>query len=307
MATTYTDQFFVMDPGNPPKSGTKLEVEKFKFTDQGDDGEISKSGKDTFDGNKITSVWDGDTITVEIPGEGVVTVTGVTFYMQGHDPVFTPTDGTNLENAVFLKSTYVTKSTKLDLDDLAPACFTPGTLIDTAKGPCPVQFIAEGDLVDTADCGPMPVEWIGRRRVAARGALAPVWIAAGTLGNTRDLMVSPQHRILIQGWAAELYAGHDGVLVPARHLVDGHRIRLREGGMVDYLHLGFGDHVLVRSEGIWTESHFASAAARREKRRLRMRPPQRLPALQLARMQATRAEAAVLARAPMATGARARA
>lgn len=268
MATSYTDQFFVIDPGNPPKAAVQLNVQTSQFTDSTDDGIIGQGGHDTFEGHTIYAVWEGDTITVDIPGEGLVTVTGVTFYMYGHAPVFTPTDGTVLQDATFVSSTYVTVKTQLDLNDLAPACFTPGTLIDTIVGPVPVEQIGLGDLVQTADDGFQPVRWLGRRTVAAVGRFAPVCIRRGVLGNTRDLWISPQHRILIQGWAAELYAGQSGVLVPALHLVDGVGVRQQSGGHVTYLHLGFGRHVLVRSEGIWSESHFASAAGRHEGREL---------------------------------------
>jgi hypothetical protein len=265
MATNYSDQFYTMDPGNPPGPGTALQVSTHEFTDKTDDGIISKSGEDLFEGQKITHVWEGDTVTVNIPGQGEVTVTGVTFYVQGQGPVFTPTDGTNLQDATFVSSTYVTISTQLDLDDLAPACFTPGTWIDTVQGRVAVEQIRVGDLALTFDGTYCPVRWTGRRTVAAQGAFAPVCIARGAMGNLRDLVVSPQHRVLIQGWTAQLYAGQDEVLVAACHLTGLDGISRMPGGHVTYLHLGFDAHALIRSEGLWTESHFASAAARAEK------------------------------------------
>lgn len=271
MAQTYTEQFYVMDPGNPPDPGTSLTVQTFQFTDRNDDGEISRAGGDTFEGHTITRVWDGDTVKVDIPGEGTVTLMGVTFYMQGHPAVFVPTDGAVLKDAVFLSSTYVTVSSQLDLDTLAPACFTPGTLIDTPGGPRTVEDIRAGDIVVTRDDGPQPVCWVARRRVCGSGDLAPVRIDAGGLNNTAPLIVSPQHRILIEGWPAELYAGEAALLVPALHLVNGTTIRRKPVKWVDYIHLGFASHALVRSAAQWSESHFASAAARRERENLMLR------------------------------------
>ena len=264
MATDYTDQFYVMDPGNAPPAGSALQVQQFTFTDRNDNGIIRPGDRDLFEGNRITSVWYGDTVTVRIPGQGEVKITGVTFYVQNGPAVFTPTDGTFLRDATVVRSTWVNTSTQVNVSALTPPCFTPGTRIETGDGPRPVQKIAVGDLVRTADDGLQPVLWIGRARVAARGPFAPVRIARGALGNARALTVSQQHRILIAGWGAQVYAGQDAVLVPARHLVDGRRVRLMEGGEVTYLHLGFARHALVRSEGIWTESHFASVAARAE-------------------------------------------
>lgn len=264
MAKIYRDQFWSLDPASPPKPGQKLAVRKGVFSDQNGDGQISRAGTDTIDGHKVTHVWVGDTVTVHFPGQGQVTVKGVTIYAQGMKPVFTPIDGTNLQDAIFVASSYVTQSTALDLDDLTPACFTPGARIDTASGPRPVERIGAGDLVVTLDDGLQPVIWAGRCRVAARGRFAPVRIARGALGNDRALLVSPQHRVLVSGWAAELLTGQDAVLVAARHLVDGRRVRVVAGGMVDYLHLGFERHALIRSEGIWTESRFAGKAGRQE-------------------------------------------
>lgn len=136
-------------------------------------------------------------------------------------------------------------------------CFTPGTLIDTPAGPRRVETIGIGDLVVTRDRGPQPVRWVGRQTVAARGEMAPVRVAAGTLGNRRDLVVSPQHRMLIGGWQAQLLFGLDEVLVAAAHLVDGDRIRRMPGGMVTYLHLMFDAHELIFAEGAPCESFFA--------------------------------------------------
>lgn len=258
MPTSYTDQFFVMDPGNPPSAGTPLTVQTFNFIDVDDDGFISPG--DTFNGATINSVWLGDEITVFVPGTGNVTIQGVTFYVDGQPAVFTPTDGSILQDGIFQSSTFVNVSTQVDVSNLAPPCFTPGTLIETIDGLRPVEDLCEGDLLRTADDGYQPIVWIGRCKVPAQGKYAPIRIARGAMGNTRDLIVSPQHRILVEGWAAELYTGQDAVLVAARHLVDGKKVHVIEGGYVDYIHLGFAEHVLIKSEGIWTESHFASVA-----------------------------------------------
>lgn len=262
MPTQYSDQFFVMDPGNPPAASAPLTVQNFNFTDVNDDGLIEPG--DTFNGAAITAVWEGDTITMNVPGVGNITITGVTFYVSGQPAVFTPTDGTILQDGTFVSSTFVTSSTNVPVSRLLPACFTPGTLIETIDGLRAIEDIHEGDLLRTADDGYQPVNWISRCKMPAVGRYAPIRIAKGAMGNTRDLTVSPQHRILIEGWAAELYAGQDSVLVPACHLVDGEKVQVMEGGYVEYIHLGFEDHVLVKSEGIWTESHFSSVAGRAE-------------------------------------------
>lgn len=66
------------------------------------------------------------------------------------------------------------------------------------------------------------------------------------------------------------------------------------GGMVDYLHLGFANHALILSEGIWTESHFADVAGRAEGAALF---PGQAAMAQLVRPEARSAESRVLAAA----------
>jgi len=65
--------------------------------------------------------------------------------------------------------------------------------------------------------------------VPGRGRLAPVRLRPGVLtGLERDLVVSPQHRVMFNGYRAELLFGEREVLVPARHLVDGVAARVEE-------------------------------------------------------------------------------
>lgn len=137
-------------------------------------------------------------------------------------------------------------------------CFTPGVRLATARGLRDVVTMSVGDLVVTRDHGLQPVRWIGRRTVAAAGRFVPVRIRAGTLmGLEADLLVSPQHRMLVQGYRAELLFGETEVLVAARHLVDGRRVTVEDGGpggQVIYIHLLFDAHEIVYAEGAATES-----------------------------------------------------
>ncbi len=133
-------------------------------------------------------------------------------------------------------------------------CFVAGTLIATPMGERVVESLRPGDLVMTHDDGPQPVRWVGQRRVAATGALAPIRIKANTFGDHRTLMLSPQHRVLIRDSLAELLFGEAEVLVAAKDLVNDASIRVCEGGMVDYVHILFDQHQVVFSEGLATES-----------------------------------------------------
>ncbi len=263
MPTTYSDQFFVVDPGVPPPSGTALTTQTLNLVDNNDDGDIGTVSGDTIGGLTVTSVWVGDTITVNIPGTGNVTITGVTFYRSGGPAVFTPTDGAVLQDAVFLSSTFVFTSTKLPTTSLGPPCFTRGTLIATPDGPRLIEDLVAGDLVLTLDNGPQPLIHVSRAVFVAEGRNAPVHISKGALGNSVDLVVSQQHRMLIDDWRAELYFGESAVLVAAKHLINGDTIYLRPGGEIEYFHLLFEQHQLVWGADILSESYFPGNLATR--------------------------------------------
>ncbi len=133
-------------------------------------------------------------------------------------------------------------------------CFTRGTMILTPTGERRIDDLRPGDLVWTMDSGPQPVRWIGHRRLPATGSFAPVRFAPETIGNVRPLEVSQNHRVLRSGAAIELLFGTSEVLVPARFLLNGATITLREGGWVDYVHLLFDAHQVIWANGAPTES-----------------------------------------------------
>ncbi|WP_306345498.1 Hint domain-containing protein [Tropicibacter naphthalenivorans] len=133
-------------------------------------------------------------------------------------------------------------------------CFVAGTMIDTPEGTCPVHMLEPGDLVLTRDNGPQPVRWIGSRVVEAKGDMAPVRIAGGALGDHRTIMVSPQHRVLVQDIMAHLMFEEPEVLACAKYLVNGQSIRVVEGGQVEYVHLLFDQHEIIRANGLLSES-----------------------------------------------------
>jgi hypothetical protein len=133
-------------------------------------------------------------------------------------------------------------------------CFAKGSLIRTASGDRPVEGLQPGDRVETLDHGLQPIRWIGTRQVPAIRNLAPIVIGAGAMDNDRDLIVSPQHRILVTGWRAEMLFGEPEVLVAAKHLVDGDKIYRASGGQVTYFHICFDRHEIIFAENQPTES-----------------------------------------------------
>lgn len=141
------------------------------------------------------------------------------------------------------------------------ACFTRGTPIETPNGPKNVEGLIPGDQILTRDHGVQTLRWIASRTVAAKGDFAPVVFMPGAIGNTSELTVSPQHRMLMGGWQCELLFGEAEVLAPATHLVNGDTIYRREGGDVTYFHLMFDQHEIVFSGGVESESFHPSGPA----------------------------------------------
>jgi hypothetical protein len=138
-------------------------------------------------------------------------------------------------------------------------CFLAGTLIETPDGPRAVQDLTAGMSVLTLDHGAQPIRWIGRSTVCGLGRLAPIRIGAGVLGNRRDLLLSPNHRVLLRSTMAELCFGAHQVLVPAKALVDGVAVRQESMLRAEYLHLMLDGHQMVFSEGIATETLFTGS------------------------------------------------
>jgi len=262
MPTQYSDQFYYIDPGFPPAAGTTVTVVTENFTDVDDNGFIGTATGDTFVGSEVTAVWEGDTLTINVAGTGDVTYTGVTFYDAAGNAVFTPTDGQQLQDGTFVSSTFVTTSTNVQVSTLAPICFTPGTLIDTPGGRRPAEDIRAGDIVTTLDRGPQQVIWTGRQTLEASGDNAPIRFLKGAVGNSETFQVSPQHRMLISGWRAELHFGTDEVLVAARHLVNGDTIHVNAGGQVTYIHIMFDRHEIITGAGVPSESYFPGHAVK---------------------------------------------
>ncbi|MBW6417202.1 Hint domain-containing protein [Celeribacter sp. PS-C1] len=143
-----------------------------------------------------------------------------------------------------------------------PICFTPGTYIATPRGEVLVENLQIGDKAITRDNGLQVIRWIGKRTISAeemsgRIDLNPVMIRKGALGAglpERDMVVSPNHRMLVSNEKAALLFEEHEVLVAAKHLtrIDGvERLNVPE---VTYIHLMFDRHEVVLSDGTWSES-----------------------------------------------------
>lgn len=155
------------------------------------------------------------------------------------------------------------------IDPIVP-CFGKGTLIQTPLGARKIEDLQIGDLVETVDNGAKPILWIGHSeltpsQILEHPNLAPVHIAAGALGKglpETDLVVSPQHRILIRSKIAERMFDTSEVLIPAIKLVGLPGIKQNlTPKAISYYHILFDQHEVVVSNGAHTESLYTGKQA----------------------------------------------
>ncbi len=148
-----------------------------------------------------------------------------------------------------------------NIEKIVP-CFTPGTRIATARGEVAVEALSVGDKIITRDNGLQEIRWIGRYAYSsgdldAAAHLRPIRICKGALGNDlpeRDMMVSPNHRILVSNDKTALYFEESEVLVAAKHLTGLTGVHPVSDVQTTYIHLMLDAHEVVLSDGTWTES-----------------------------------------------------
>ena len=193
----------------------------------------------------------GNAVTVGVP---IVLPTGQTVSLNADGTVNILGDG-DVENFNFTYTIDNGTDTDIGIVNVSSIpCFVAGTLITTELGQRNVETLVLGDLILTKDDGLQPLRWKGQRTVAAEDNFAPIRIRANTFGSHDDLMVSPEHRILIRDNLAELLFGEQEVLVSAKDLVNDYSVTRCSGGDVTYVHLMFDRHQVVYSAGLATES-----------------------------------------------------
>lgn len=154
-------------------------------------------------------------------------------------------------------------------------CLAGGTLVQTDQGRRPVEMLRIGDRVLTQDHGWQVLRWVGAQQVTQawlqrNPKLAPVRISAGALGGTlkaplpaRDLLVSRQHRMVVQGPKVKRVFGEDEVMIPAIKLTRLPGIWVDEEVCeITYHHLLFDRHEVIFAEGAPTESLYLGPHAR---------------------------------------------
>ena len=136
--------------------------------------------------------------------------------------------------------------------DAAAACYAAGTRIATPTGEMPIEQLAPGGRVRTLSGAAREIIWLGWRSIdCARHPephmVWPVRIRANALAEgvpARDLLVSPEHSLLI-----------DGVLMPARVLVNGANVVQDRVDRITWWHIELASHDVILAENTPAETY----------------------------------------------------
>ena len=190
-------------------------------------------------------------------------------WFTGTDYIIVPAPGSAFDDGSVVLSTAGWKEYQSGFAWADVTCFTAGTLIETDSGPVAIERLRVGDQVVTAD-GPKPVRWIGQSPVSSpqllnNPNLFPIRITAGALGiglPKRDLLVSRQHRMLVQSPIALRMFGTTDVLIHAIKLTELPGIYVEQSATeVTYYHMLFDAHQVVYAEGAPSESLYTGPEA----------------------------------------------
>jgi Hint domain len=188
---------------------------------------------------------------IEVAGQ-----VGDTVSFDSGTDVLTVNNGTHTEETIQLSGSYTGTNefqiTTSGTTDTITICFMAGTKIAVPDGSVAVEALNRGDLVLTTDGRAVPVSWLGRQTVSTVFGdplrVLPIRIKAGAIGEnvpSRDLLLSPDHAVLV-----------DGALIQAGALVNGTSV-VREEDVPQtftYYHVEVDDHALILAENTPAET-----------------------------------------------------
>lgn len=276
---TYTDTH----TGN-----TATDITELNETADADNGVLTIDGVDYNielfdpDNTNVTITYNNGASSIDLSGDSGTTQVafiqasptggGATrYFMVVDDSVGDLADITSIEtNSLDFNPAGDDLKINVDQNNNVTVCFAAGTMIDTMAGPRPVETLRPGEMIFTLDHGAQPLLWARAWDCPLDNKMrqrknAPVKIRRGALGPgvpERDLIVSPQHRVILRSKIAERMFGSEEVLVAAKRLCEMPGIsRWRAPDRVRYVHLLFARHEVVVANGAASESLLPEAQA----------------------------------------------
>ncbi|WP_022704837.1 Hint domain-containing protein [Pseudorhodobacter ferrugineus] len=143
--------------------------------------------------------------------------------------------------------------------EFAAMCLGAGTRVLTYKGYRRVENLRAGQLIWTQDHGFQPLLAL----VASAAGDGPVvTVPKGVLGNARDLVLSGQHRIYLDGPKLELLTGYDGAFAVVAHIAGLGGITVAPLPNLGFYNLLFAQHEVILADGARVESLYVSPITR---------------------------------------------
>ncbi|WP_299589500.1 Hint domain-containing protein [uncultured Tateyamaria sp.] len=124
-----------------------------------------------------------------------------------------------------------------------------GTLLLTADGEIPVEYLSVGDRIITRNAGYVPLRALHSIRVTEEA----VKIAAGSLGDTKPthhVMVPASQMVLVRDWRARALGGAAQAVLPAGCLIDDEFITSLGPREMTLVCLGFEAPHVVYADGL---------------------------------------------------------
>jgi hypothetical protein len=164
---------------------------------------------------------------------------------------------------------------QIALADIVPRRFTGGIAeganLRTPCGLRRIEIVRPGDLIVTRSNGLQPVQMVWKRRLTRQQLeqhpdLAPVRLrprAIGPMMPQRDLLVAPDHRLLIPGCRIAGVPDAVSVLTEARKIAGSSDAVFVDHDVesVTYYQLVFESHQVLAVNGLPVESYLPDAAA----------------------------------------------
>ncbi|WP_299628322.1 Hint domain-containing protein [uncultured Tateyamaria sp.] len=124
-----------------------------------------------------------------------------------------------------------------------------GTILLTADGEIPVEYLSAGDRVITRNAGMVALTSVQSTRITTEA----VAIAAGSLGDTRpehNVMLPAAQMVLVRDWRAKALRGASQAVMPAGCLIDDEYITSLGPREMTLVQLGFDAPHVVYADGL---------------------------------------------------------
>ncbi|GGX48205.1 hypothetical protein GCM10007385_15040 [Tateyamaria omphalii] len=133
--------------------------------------------------------------------------------------------------------------------DIEHVGLVSGTLILTADGEIPVEYLSAGDRIITRNAGLVPLTASQSYRTTDEA----VKIAAGSLGHTKpthNVIIPAAQMVLVRDWRAKALRGAAQAVMPAGCLIDDEFITSLGPREMTLVRMGFESPHIVYADGL---------------------------------------------------------